>query len=97
MARASSFKLRPHTELTIILEDLDFSWHQDEIEQVIELWQGGAGIADIAKQVRPATKSLRTEWDAIDEVALLIIHLSRQGCIKPRPGGIFGGDGMAVG
>lgn len=65
MARVrSSFKLRPHTELTIILDDLDFSWHQHEIDLAAELWDSGVSIADIAKQVRPAAYPLRTARDS---------------------------------
>ena len=96
MARASSLKLRPQTELTIILEDLDFSWHQHEIDLAVELWNSGVGIADIAKQIRPTAYPLRTARDAEDEVALLIMHLCRQGKIRPRPGGIFG-EGVVYG
>lgn len=90
MARVSSFKLRPHTELTIILEDLDFSWHETEIERVIEMWQRGVSISEIAEQVRPPVYPIRGKGDSVDEVALLIMHLCRQGKIRPRPGGLFG-------
>jgi hypothetical protein len=85
-----SLKLRPKAELIIALDDLDFSWRKEEVERVIELWNANASIAEIADQTRPPVHSLRTKQDAEDEVALLIMHLRRQGQIQLRPGGVFG-------
>jgi hypothetical protein len=85
-----SLKLRPKAELIIALEDLDFSWHETEIERVIEMWQRGVCISEIAEQVRPPAYPIRGKGDSIDEVALLIMHLRRQGQIQLRPGGVFG-------
>jgi len=79
-ANKDSWKLRPKSELIIALDDLDFSWFIDEIDKVKRLWKYGWHIADIAKQMRRD----------IDEVAILIMHLSRRGEIKRRKGGVFG-------
>jgi len=68
------------SELTIILEDLDFSWFKHEISKVKELWALGEHIADIAKAVN------RDQ----DEVALLIMHLARNRKIRKRQKGVFG-------
>jgi len=68
------------SELTIILEDLDFSWFKHEISKVKELWALGEHIADIAKAVN------RDQ----DEVALLITHLARKGKIEKRKTGVLG-------
>ncbi|MEG6615365.1 hypothetical protein V6C27_02830 [Peptococcaceae bacterium 1198_IL3148] len=92
MAAKDSLKLRPKEELKIALYDLDFSWYHWEIEQVIELWNEGVSIEDIALQVRPAKNGIKTRDDAVDEVALLIMHLRRQGMIRHRTGGAWGGD-----
>ena len=75
----------------IVLDDLDFSWTIEEIEKVRELWKKGINIVDIAQRVRKKnTDFYRKEQDAINETALLIMHLDRKGQIKPRKGGIFG-------
>lgn len=72
--------------LVIILDDLDFTWTENEINMAIFMWTCGWSIEDMARKLR--------KYDGIkngsDEVALLIMHLGRQGKIKPRPGGIFG-------
>lgn len=74
------WKLRPQSELVVILEDLDFSWFKSEIATVKMMWQSGQHITNIAKAV---------ERDQ-DEVALLIMHLARCGKIKKRKTGVFG-------
>jgi hypothetical protein len=73
-------KLRPGEELIIALDDLDFSWFHAEIERVKKMWNNDLHIGDIAKEL---------ERDQ-DEVACLIMHLSRQGKIQKRENGIFG-------
>ena len=73
-------KLRPKSELVIILEDLDFSWYANEIDKVKSLWKYGWHIKDIAKTVK------RDQ----DEVAMLIMHLARQGRIRRRRMGVLG-------
>lgn len=72
--------------ITIILDDLDFTWTEKEINMAIFMWTYGWSIEQMARKLR--------KYDgiknAVDEVALLIMHLSRQGKIKPRKGGLFG-------
>jgi len=79
-AYTDKWKLRPEQELLITLEDLDFSWYLDEVTLVKKLWLCGCHLADIAKKVRRDP----------DEVAILIMHLARQGEISKREGGAFG-------
>ena len=82
---------KPIPPQIIILDDLDFSWTIEEVEEVKKLWKDGVNIVDIAQQVRKKTPDFyRKEQDAINETALLIMHLDRKGQIKPRKGGIFG-------
>lgn len=76
------YKLRPNQELIIALDDLDLSWFPEEIEKVKKLWKYGWHIADIAKQIHRD----------IDEVAIVIMHLSRRGEIQKRKGGVLGGE-----
>jgi hypothetical protein len=90
MAAKDCLKLRPKVELEIALYDLDFSWYPAEIEQVIQLWIEGCSIEDIAICVRPVKRGIRTKDDAVDEVALFIMHLMRKGLMGQRCGGARG-------
>lgn len=85
-AAAEKSKVRPKDELVIALDDLDFSWTKIEVAKAILMWRIGYSLEEMAKQLRPYDGAK----DAIDEVALLIMHLTRQGKIGPREGGIFG-------
>jgi len=76
------WKLRPESSLIIILEDLDFSWFPQEISIVKKMWNTGCHIADIAEKI---------ERDQ-DEVAVLVMHLARQGKIRLRKNGVFGNE-----
>ena len=67
----------------IILEDLDFSWEQKQIDRAIYLWGEGFGVPDIAADFKRD----------LDEVFLLMLHLSREGKIKKRVGYFWGGKG----
>ena len=78
--RADSRKRQPREELYIALSELDFSWYQNEVEQVAQMWRDGIHIADIAE---------RMERD-IDEVAILIMDLARRGVIGRRKNGAMG-------
>ena len=82
MTNHDIMKLRPKSELVIILEDLDFSWYAVEMNKVKSLWKDGWHIKDIAKTVK------RDQ----DEVATLVMHLARRGEISRRRGGVFGDD-----
>lgn len=73
-------RLRPQSELIIALDDLEFSWFPEEAALVQKIWEQGLHIADIAKAVK------RDQ----DEVAVLIMHLARQGKIQLRKSGVFG-------
>ncbi|MBO8136779.1 MAG: hypothetical protein H0Z40_01370 [Desulfotomaculum sp.] len=84
------YKLRPRDELVVILDDLDFSWHEEEINRVVDMWNEGYSISEIVREIRPPRSGLKTKRDAEDEVALLIFHLAREGRIEPRPGGVWG-------
>lgn len=74
--QADKLKLRPQ-ELVIILDDLDFSWTKEEMREAIKMYKAGAKIDLMAKVLRPKDKLC----NAIDEVALLIMHLARQDLI----------------
>lgn len=80
--RRAIAKIRPKSELIIALDDMDFSWYKKEIEKVKRLWDNNLHIADISRQI---------DRDQ-DEVAILIMHLARNGEIQNRRKGIFGGD-----
>lgn len=65
----------------IILEDLDFSFTDTEVERAKTLWRAGAHFKDICKGFRNREE---------DEVFLLLLHLSRQSQISKRKGFIWG-------
>ena len=76
-------KLRP-AELYICHADLDFSWFPAEVEQVAELWRQGVPLVDIAAEVRGKGQN------AVDETALLVWDMARQGKVGRREGGVYG-------
>ena len=86
--RAEVTKRIPRTELVTILDDLDFSWTQEQIRIAVAMWKSGFGIPYMASKLRPLDKP----DDANAETTLLIMHLGRQGMIDSRPGGIYGDD-----
>ncbi len=63
-----------------ILEDMNRDWRLDQIEQVRQWWVEGVPLGEMAERLKRDP----------DEVALLIMHLARQGELEPRPGGCFG-------
>ena len=73
-------KLYPPEPLYTALADLDFTWYADEINQVIEWWQEGVSVVDMAKQL------VRDP----DEVTVLLMDLARAGRITWRPSGPYG-------
>ena len=81
---------------TIILDDLEFAWKEDDIKQAEAMWKAGSKFVDIVDAVRPP--GLRpggggrpVPYDTrADETALLLIHLAREGRIKRRRGGVLG-------
>ena len=84
--RTEKEKVRPKDKLVIVLDDLDFSWTKIEVVEAILMWRIGYSLEEMEKQLRPHDGVK----NAIDEVALLIMHLARQGKVGPREGGIFG-------
>lgn len=74
------YKLRPK-EQYIALMDLDFSWSPTEINTVKCMWREDKHIADISETIG------RDQ----DEIAVLLIDLSRQGKIERRERGVYGG------
>lgn len=73
-------RLRPQSELMIVLDDLDFSWFHQEAALAQKMWEAGFHIADISEKI---------DRDQ-DEVALLVMHLSRQRKIAKRKMGVLG-------
>lgn len=73
-------KLRPKEELYIALEELDFTWYTSQVDKVRQMWEAGEHIADIAEAVK------RDQ----DEVAILLMSLSRSKKIGNRTHGVFG-------
>lgn len=71
------------TERIIILDadDIDFGFEQRELSIIIDEWQAGTPLPDIARAIR--RKNV--------EVALAVIHLHRTGQIECRRGGVWGG------
>ena len=79
----------------IILDDLDFCWSKSDIKKVTEMWLAGEKFPDIVETARPYSRkgegNKSSSYDSrADEVALLLIHLARQGIIKRRKGGVLG-------
>jgi hypothetical protein len=75
------WKLRPEAGLIFALEDLDLTFYPEEAEKATKLWQYGWHIADISKQLNNRNQ---------DELAVLFMHLARQGKIQKRQNGVFG-------
>lgn len=71
--------LRPkESEMTIILDDLDLTWHPRIIQQVVRRWNGGESMERIARSLAKE----RSGKDVADEVVLLLMHLRRRGKIR---------------
>lgn len=62
------------------LEDLDFHWSVQEVEEFDEMWRMGIPIDWIAANFG------RTE----EEVAILVLDRRLKGYIEPRAGGLHG-------
>ena len=61
--------IRPTGDYVIILDDLEFAFRQDQLDEIAELHNDGVRLSDISKITK------RDEY----EVMLAIIHLHRQG------------------
>lgn len=79
-ARHDALKLRPRSQLTVLLDQLDLTATPHELRTVRDGWQSGDSVGDMAERLKRDP----------DEVALMIMHLARQLRIGPRPGGAYG-------
>ncbi|QUH21451.1 hypothetical protein [Alkaliphilus sp. B6464] len=87
MATTTTDKIKRNLkDYVIILDDLDLTWTTEQIQQAIFMWTCGWSIEEMARKLRKYD-GIR---NAVDEVALLIMHLGRQNKIESREGGIFG-------
>lgn len=64
----------------IALEDMDFTWNEDEVLEFDRMWNEGLSLYDIARAF---------DRDP-DEVALLVMDRVRSGYIRKRKNGIWG-------
>ena len=74
------YKIRPTEHLYIALEELDFSWRESEIADVVTMWTEGYHIADIAKKL--SRKS--------EEVFVMLMDLAMRDKIEYRIGSVRG-------
>lgn len=61
--------IRPTGDYVIILDDLEFAFQKDQLDEIAELHNDGVRLSDISRITK------RDEY----EVMLAIIHLHRQG------------------
>ncbi|MGM0903090.1 MAG: hypothetical protein ACQEXB_18575 [Bacillota bacterium] len=64
----------------IVLEDLDFVWDEEELEDIAFCWQEGMSVRAIANRFKRDP----------DEILLALIHLAREERIKQREKGLMG-------
>lgn len=86
MGRPKKSPKTPANSVVILLDDLNLDCTQKQLETCAELWEKGLPIEEIATQVRKE----RDLGKAIDETALMIMHLRRRGKIGTRERGVFG-------
>lgn len=67
-------KLRPPRPLYFACEDLDLTWYAEEVRQVIDWYNSGIDIPEMAVRLRRMD----------EEVGILIIDLTLKGKIEPR-------------
>ena len=84
--RADVKKRLSEMPIKVILDDLDLSWTMKEMEQAVMMWNSGFSIGYMAGMLR----SFDHPDDGVDETALLVMHLRRQGVIGNRKGGYEG-------
>ena len=72
-------------EYEIILDDLSFEWTKEELKEAQKLYASGIAVDRMARILRPKVSLERS----IDEVSLLLMHLSRQNKIIPREKGVL--------
>jgi len=64
----------------IVLEDLDFVWDEEELDDIAFCWNEDMSVRTIAKRFKRDP----------DEILLAIIHLARDERIKQRENGLMG-------
>ena len=77
----------PQERPCIILDGLRFDWTQQEMAEAVEMWQAGASLPEMVDRLNPYSEGAGYS-DRADEVALLLMHLGREGRIDRREGGI---------
>jgi hypothetical protein len=65
----------------IVLEELNFIWDEEELIDLASQWYEGISVAEMAKYFKRDP----------DEIVLAVMHLSREGKIGQRKGGLAGG------
>ena len=78
--------------LTIILDDLDFTWRDWQLDEAVHLWGLGIPYEAIVERVRPPVSGQDRQQSysrRADEVVLLLMHLARQDRIMPREKGVL--------
>lgn len=74
-------KLRPKPQYIAFLDgEIDLAWDYPDYHKLINMWQLGANIKDIAKEL---------DRDP-DEVLVLLIDLGHKGKIEQRERGVYG-------
>lgn len=71
----------PRKNRVLVLEDLDFLWDRPELKEMVQLWEQNLSVSEISEHF---------ERDG-DEILVALIHLGREGKLKGRKGGLFGG------
>lgn len=64
----------------IVLEELDFIWDQEELDDMAFCWREGKSVKTIAKRFKRDP----------DEILLALMHLAREDRIKQRESGLMG-------
>ena len=73
------YMTKERDEIEIALEDLDFIWCRSELKEMRKMWNEGKCLYDMAYHFD------RKE----EEVFMALLHLSRNGRIKKRVGGVY--------
>lgn len=78
MTRTANYELEEKPYIACI--NMNFVWYPSIVKKVIQLWNEGVPIWDMADEVKRD----------VDELSFLIVDLTRKRKIKKRPGGVFG-------
>ena len=80
-----AFGLRGNPEKIIVLDELDFGWEKEDLYLLTQMYDQGKSAREMA-ELRISRYSRVN--DAVDEITLAIMHLSREDKIVPRKGGV---------